>query len=190
MGPSGRARVVAYGQPIDPDSPRIDADVSVLRWPAEEPLRQQLAWFGLPRVLVVDADVRPPEPLDALEDWTRAPAEPDDLAARCDTLRRRAAEPTGRTPVIDEDDLLWVGGDWVALTAAQAPVLRLLVEHLDRVVPFDDLTAAYGSAGGSPHPASVRTLVTRLATRVRAVGLELVTVRRHGVLLTSRAAAR
>jgi DNA-binding response OmpR family regulator len=161
----------------------------VLRWPAEERLRQQLAWFGLPRLLLVEPGVRPPELLDDLEDWTPTPIDPDDLLARCATLRLRAAEPSGRTPMVDDDDLLWVGSSWVALTAAQAPVLRLLVQHLDRVVPFDDLAAAYGSAGGSRHPASVRTLVTRLATRVRTVGLELVTVRGHGVVLTSRATA-
>jgi DNA-binding response OmpR family regulator len=159
--------------------------VSVLTWPAEEPLRQQLAWFRLPRLLVVDPGVRPPELLDELEDWMRAPADPTDLWARSATLTRRAAETERRTPIIDDDDLLWVGTEWVALTGAQAPVMRLLLEHLDRVVRFDAVVAAYESGGGSGHPASVRTLLSRLGARVRSVGLDLVTVRRRGVLLTT-----
>ena len=173
--------------PTDPRPPPLDADVSVLRWPSEEPLRQQLAWFGMPRVLLVEHGVDPPPAIDSLEDWMRAPADAADLAARCATLRRRAEEPAEGDPVLDDDGLLWVGRAWVAVTPVQAPVLRLLVQHLDQVVPFEDLTEAYASAGGSRHPASLRTLVTRLGTRVRAVGVELVTVRGQGVLLTSRA---
>jgi len=52
-------------------------------------------------------------------------------------------------------------------------------------VRFDAVVAAYESGGGSGHPASVRTLLSRLGARVRSVGLDLVTVRRRGVLLTT-----
>jgi phosphoglycolate phosphatase-like HAD superfamily hydrolase len=168
-------------------SSTVDADVSVLRWPTEEQLRQQLAWFGLPRMLLLDPGVQPPEALDGLEDWMRVPADALDLRARSLALQRRAAEPARHTPFIDDDDLLWVGSAWVSITGAQAPVLRLLLDHLDRVVRFDAVVATYESAGGSGHPASVRTLLSRLGARVRPVGLDLVTVRRRGVLLTMAA---
>ena len=69
--------------------------------------------------------------------------------------------------MLDDDDLLWVDREWVALTQAQAPVVRLLLEHLDQVVPFGELQAAYESVGGSGHPASMRTVLTGVATRVR-----------------------
>ena len=72
------------------------------------------------------------------------------------------------------------------LTPAQTPVVTLLVEHLERVVRYESVSAAYESAGGSSHAASLRTLLTRIGARVRPVGLELVTVRRRGVLLTQR----
>ena len=62
--------------------------------------------------------------------------------------------------------------------------MRLLLDHLDRVVRFEAIVAAYEAAGGSGHPASVRTLLSRLGARMRSVGLDLVTVRRRGVLLT------
>jgi len=164
-------------------SRRVDADVSVLRWPEDEELRQQLAWFALPRILLVEGRIRPPELLDELEDWMRTPADPADLRARSDVVRRRAHASLGPSPLLDDDGLLWMGTSWVALTAPQAPVVRLLLDNLDRVVRFETVVAAYEQAGGSGHPASVRTLLARLGARVRSVGLELVTVRRRGVLL-------
>jgi hypothetical protein len=63
--------------------------------------------------------------------------------------------------------------------------VRVLLDHLDKVVRYDALVTAYEATGASGHPASVRTLVARLSTRLRTVGLELVCVRRRGVLLTA-----
>jgi len=176
--------------PIESHARDVDSDVSVLCWPAEASLREQLAWFGLPRVLLLEPGVHPPDPLDGLEDWMRLPADPMDLRARSAVVQRRAAEATTGTPFIDEDDLLWVGSAWVSLTRAQAPVMRLLLDNLGRVVRVDAVAAAYEAAGNSGHLASVRTLLSRIGARVRPVGLELVVVRRRGVLLTSRAGAR
>jgi hypothetical protein len=171
-------------QPIDhPDA--VDACVSLLRWPEEEPLRQQLAWFGLPRVLLVEPPVAPPDLLDELEDWMRTPADPVDLRARTEAVRRRAAESIVAAPLLDDDGLLWVGSTWVALTPSQVPVVRLLLDHPDKVVRFDAVAVACRSAGASGHPASVRTLITRLSARLRTVGLELVSVRQRGLLLTA-----
>jgi hypothetical protein len=170
-------------QPTD-DMTTVAAEVSLLHWPDEEPLRHQLAWFGLPRVLLVEPGARPPDLLDELEDWMRTPADPIDLRARTEAVRRRACSSASLQPVLDDDGLLWMGASWVALTPSQAPVVRVLIDHLDKVVHYDAVMSAYQSTGGSGHPASVRTLVARLATRLRTVGLELVSVRRRGVLLT------
>jgi hypothetical protein len=161
-----------------------EADVAVLRWPSEALLREQLAWFGLPRVLLLAPGVQPPEPLDGLEDWMRDPADPGDLHVRRRTLQRRATMSVHPTPFIDDDALLWIGPSWVPITTAQAPVLRLLLDHLERVVRFDAVVATCEAHGASGHPSSVRTLLGRLGQRIRPVGLEIVTVRRRGVLLT------
>jgi phosphoglycolate phosphatase-like HAD superfamily hydrolase len=159
-------------------------DVSVLSWPEEDRLRQQLAWFNLPRLLLVGAADHPPQLLDELEDWIRTPADPVDLHARCDVLLERATATTTCHPLVDEDGLLWMGSTWVALTSAQVPVVRLLLDNLTKVVRFDAVMGAYEGAGASGHPASVRTMLARLGARVRQVGLELHTVRRRGILLT------
>lgn len=164
-------------------APAIDADVPVVPWPAHEDTRQLLASMRLPRLLLVAPGELPPVPLDELEDWMREPADPVDLAARALALQARADHRDPPPPFLDADGLLWVGARWVAITHQQVPVVELLLKHLDRVVTMDAIVAAYLAGGGSDHPPSVRTLVARLSARIQVVGLELVTVRRRGVVL-------
>jgi hypothetical protein len=160
--------------------------VSVLHWPIDASVREHLAAFRQPRILLVEEGASPPVPLDELEDWMRSPADPSDLRMRSRVLHERALDEAAPCPIVDEQGLLRVGRSWVDLTPSQAPVVALLVDHLDRVVGYDVVGAAYERAGGSSHSASLRTLLTRIGARVRPVGLELLTVRRRGVLLTQR----
>jgi len=131
---------------------------------------------------VVDQGVAPPLPVDDLEDWVRWPPDPDDITARATNLRRRVVlipEPA----VLDDDGLLRRGEHWVAFTEVQVPVLRLLLDNLDRVVRFQTILETYAEAGGTSNEVSVRTVLSRLDARLRPLGLELETVRRRGVLL-------
>ena len=160
--------------------------VSVLRWPVDEHVRRHLAAFRKPRVLLVEPDSEAPPLLDDLEDWLRTPLNPGDLRARSHELHRRAISHQRPQPIIDEQGLLRVGTSWVDLTPSQAPVVSLLIDHLERVVSYEAVGAAYERGGGSSHAVSIRTLLSRIGARVRPVGLELVTVRRRGVLLTQQ----
>jgi hypothetical protein len=49
-------------------------DVMFVRWPGEAERRARLAERHIPRLLLIDDDVAPPEAADCLEDWIRAPA--------------------------------------------------------------------------------------------------------------------
>lgn len=160
-------------------------DVAVLRWPADDSLRQGLVALGRPRLLLIEEGVEPPEPVDQLEDWLRSPADPIDLEVRTNHLQRRTSSEQDVHPHLD-DGLLRVGTAWVAITAVQIPVLELLLANFDRVVPFTQVVDAYASAGGSDHPTSVRTVLVRLGARVTTVGLGLVSVRQRGVMLQFR----
>jgi hypothetical protein len=160
----------------------VAPDVALLRWPRDEIHRRRLAGQRLPRLLVVDRDEPPPHILDELEDWVRANADPLDVQARARTLVGRATELSAQ-PIMDPDGLLRVGERWVAIPATQVLVAELLVRRLDRLVRLEDLTEAYVRAGGSGKAASVKTVIARLGTRVREVGLDLVTVRGRGVVL-------
>lgn len=158
-------------------------EVTLLRWPADESIRLGLAALGRPRILLVDDGLQPPEPVDQLEDWLHWPPDPTDLMVRTNHLSRRAADETEQRPRLDDDGLLRFGNRWAAVSDPQVPLVQLLLVHLDRVVPFEQLVAIYREAGGSGHPASVRTVLARLGARVAEVGLELVTVRQRGVML-------
>jgi hypothetical protein len=96
-------------------------------------------------------------------------------------------EPTTAAPPaprLDEDGLLRVGRDWVAIPDAQLPVVALLVDRYNRLVRTDDLTAAYVSGGHSGSEESIRSLLSRLGKRISCLGLRLRTVRGRGVVLT------
>lgn len=176
-----------------PASPSLDplptsvtlgsVDVALLRWPEEASVRQAMAALGRPRLLLVEPGSLPPESLDGLEDWLRWPPDPAELLLRAQHLGQRSTPVDDPPLVLDDDGMLRRGDRWAAVSETQLPVLRLLLDNIDRVVPFDAIVEAYRSAGGSSHPASVRTSLVRISARVRPLGVELVSVRRRGMVL-------
>ena len=162
--------------------PELGPGVTLVRWPAEAAVRSGLAALGQPRLLLLDVGVAPPAPLDDLEDWVHWPPAPEELAARAANLRgrmTREAEP----PILDGDGLLRRGDRWVAISDVQIPMIQHLLDHLGRVVRYSTIVEAYVAGGGTNRAASVRTVLSRLDGRVRPVGLEIVTIRRRGVML-------
>jgi DNA-binding response OmpR family regulator len=119
--------------------------------------------------------------LDDLEDWVRESIHPDDLAARTRPLAERAVEDP---PTIDADGLVRFDGRWAVVPASQVALLQLLIERFDRVVAKQDVVAAYEACGGSGHANSVRSVTVRLSKRLAAIGLDLVTIRGRGFMLT------
>lgn len=89
-------------------------------------------------------------------------------------------------PSLDEDGLLRHRGRWVAISDAQIPVVRLLLDRFGRLVRDGDLLDAYLDAGGNGSRASMRSLVHRVGRRVGEIGLELRAVRGRGVVLDVR----
>lgn len=87
--------------------------------------------------------------------------------------------------MLDEDGLLRVGDDWVAIPDAQLPVVTLLVDRFGKLVRRDALVRAYVEAGNSGNEASIRSLLARVGRRVARLGLKLHTVRGRGVMLAS-----
>jgi hypothetical protein len=163
-----------------------DLEVALIRWPEEASLREGLAARGRPRHLLVEQGALPPDILDGPEDWLRCPPDPAELLWRAQHVRHRAAPTVAEQELVLEDHGVLRRGDrWVAISEAQLPILELLLEHLDRVVPFDEVVAAYGAEGGSSVPASVRTVVSRLEQRIRPLGIDILSVRRRGIVLRS-----
>lgn len=155
--------------------------VLVWPWPMDAEQRRALAIAHVPRVFVVDPDGAPPNGLDELEDWVRAPVDPDEVRTRAARLVHRHVEPlTPTVPVLESGDILRHRGRWVALSAVErAIVVRLLADY-DHCVPRADL------GDGADH-AALNTRIKRIRHRIAPLGLTIKTVRARGFVLCDAA---
>ena len=160
-----------------------EPEVIALRWPADEDSVHIARDRRQPRFLVVEGDDEPPARWDHLVEWVRLPADRRDVQARVAALRCRAAELPAR-PSLDGYDRLLFRRRWVALTPSDYKLIEPLVEHFDEVVPYERVVGTpAGSDGAAPVAGRVR--LTRLRRRIAPLGLEIRTVRPHGLALTA-----
>jgi len=109
---------------------------------------------------------------------TRSGSELQDLY---DTIGRHTP-PAPEPPRLDDDGLLWNGRRWVVVPEAQLAVVQLVLDHADQLVRTALIRSTYMRTGSSGHPASIRTMVNRVAGRFADVGLTLHLVRSKGVI--------
>jgi DNA-binding response OmpR family regulator len=160
-----------------------EPQVVLLHWPTDAAALDAARERRRPRFLVVEDDAEPPAQWDRLEEWIRLPADRRDVQARVVALRSRAAELPLR-PTLDGYDRLLFRHRWVALTPSDYKLIEPLVEHFDEVVPYERVVGpANGSDGAAPVAGRVR--LTRLRRRIAPLGLEIRTVRPHGLALTA-----
>src|SRR3546814_11536555 len=76
-------------------------DVTIVRWPDERSLREDLAKSGRARLLLVETDAAPPIASDPLEPWARPPCGAPDVRDRMEGLRLRLATPPVLVPALD-----------------------------------------------------------------------------------------
>ena len=176
------------------DPPERGPDVTLVRWPEQEATRAALQADGRARLLLLDPSTPAPEPGDDLEDWVRIPVAEADLRARVRWLAHRAAGGKAvahgsRAPVLDDDGLVRVGDEWVALPPVEQRLARALLDRLGAVVTRDALAKA-GWPGGTPGRNALDVHVLRLRRRLAPVHLTIHTVRSRGYLLSVDAAER
>lgn len=167
----------ALGNGATPSAP----DVVLLRWPDEEARRAQLGAAGVPRLLLLDGALGPPESVDPLEDWIRIPAAEGDVDARVATLVARAGRALA-APTVDDDGLFHHRGRWVTLSPVERALAAALVDRFGSVVGRDVLVRR-AWPGGSPTRNALDVHVLRLRRRIAGLGLEVRTVRARGYLL-------
>ena len=156
-------------------------DVVLVRWPEEAPALDRLRVVGVPRLLLVDPEIAPPESIDTLEDWIRLPADDRDVRARVAALSARASRD-GVAAEIDDDGLLRHRGEWVSLSPVERALAAALVERFGAVVGRETL-ARRAWPGGAPTRNALDVHVLRLRRRIAPLGLELRTVRSRGYLM-------
>ncbi len=162
-------------------------DVMLLRWPVERSTRDRLRTAGVPRLLLLDGPIDPPEVVDCLEDWIRVPAAQADVQARVAALNLRSAEHSNQCPALDSHGVLRFAGTWVSLPPVQSRLTRALVDHFGAVVSRETLGRS-GWPGGLPGRNALDVHVLRLRRRLSTVGLAIRTVRSRGYLLEAATA--
>ena len=153
----------------------------VLRWPSQATEARRLGRLGVPRLLLIEDGVEPPDVGDDLEAWLRMPADDGELGRRLRWMAGKTRMP--RDPVtMDDYGRVLVGTRWVALSATQARMAAVLVASFGEVVTVKCLI----EAGWLDHPVTTNNLrgqISRLRKRLLTVGLVLQTVRGRGVVL-------
>jgi hypothetical protein len=156
-------------------------DVAVLRWPSQDEARASLARRSVPRLLLVEAGAQPPSDGDCLEDWTRLPANAEDIRVRLRTLANRAAEHSS-LPELDEFGQLSYRGRRAQLSPTEERIIRRLLEDFGS--PVDDAElAALGWPQGAPNKGALRVHLSRARRRIEPVGLEILSRRNVGHLI-------
>lgn len=157
-------------------------DVVLVRWPDERDRREELRRTGRPRLLLLDDGSPAPTTVDALEDWIRLPADEADVRARVQALELRAMGNGAGLPSLDDDGVLRVDGQWVALPPVEARLTSALLDRWGAVVSRDALSRA-GWPDGAPGRNALDVHVLRLRRRLDPLGLVIRTVRSRGYVL-------
>src|SRR3954453_16738979 len=106
----------------------------LVRWPGEAEQRSRLAARQIPRLLLVDDGIPPPEALDCLEDWIRLPAPESDVRARIDGLLTRSRAHLRTVPEIDSPGIPPFGSGWVPPPPVESRLADALVVRFGAVV--------------------------------------------------------
>ena len=154
----------------------------LVRWPNEAEQRARLAERQIPRLLLVDDGIPPPDSLDCLEDWIRLPAPESDVRARIDGLLTRTRAHLRSVPEIDAHGVLRFGSRWVSLPPVEARLADALVLRFGAVVGRDTLRRSVWP-GSSPGRNVLDVHVLRLRRRLAPLGLAIRTVRSRGYML-------
>jgi hypothetical protein len=158
----------------------------VLRWPADQKRRRDLADLGVPRLFLVKSDAAPPVCDDPLEDWVRLPCDERDIDARINALRARASTGTpSARPQLDGNGRLLRNNRWVPLSPIEEQLCRLMIGEFGAVVSDRRLMAA-AWPNGTGTPTGLRLQLTRLRRRIGDLGLEVRSVRGKGYVLQNR----
>ncbi|CAN5727180.1 MAG: winged helix-turn-helix domain-containing protein [Iamia sp.] len=169
------------------DPTNSGAEVTLVRWPAQDARRTALRAARRARLLLLDPSTPVPTPDDDLEDWVRIPVAEADLRARVRWLAHRVAgcDATGDDtgPTIDEDGLVRIGPDWVALPPVEHRLARALLDRMGAVVSRDALAHA-GWPDGAPGRNALDVHVLRLRRRLAPLRMTIHTVRSRGYLLS------
>src|SRR5262245_14277578 len=158
-------------------------DVVVLRWPEQADDVDRLDRLGVPRLLLVEPGVAPPEHESCLQDWVRLPAEDADVRVRLRALSHRPARhPVA--PSIDTVGQLSHRGQTLFLSPLDQRLAELFISRFGDLVDESEIRDKVWPEGTTTQ--GIRVQVSRLRRRIAAVGLTITCVRNLGYVMHER----
>jgi len=158
-------------------------DVVVLRWPEQASDVDRLDALGIPRLLLVEPGVPPPQASSCLQDWIRLPADDADVRARIEMLGRRPSwHPT--LPRVDDAGQLLYRGQSLFLSPLDERLARVLIEHFGELVPEETLLEHGWPTGTTIQ--SARVQFSRMRRRIAPLGLTITRARGTGYVMHHR----
>jgi DNA-binding response OmpR family regulator len=157
--------------------------VELIRWPDQASLRSALARAGVPRLLLVETDDEPPNPLGLGEDWARLPTDDETLIAQAEHLLERMAAYSSVAPIIGADRVLRRAEASVALSPSEAKIVGRLLDHSGTVVGRDELELLLWPDGSVPGQRSLDYVVQRLRRRIAELNICINTSRGRGFVI-------
>jgi hypothetical protein len=157
--------------------------VELITWPDQSALRSALARAGVPRLLLVDGEHEPPNPLGLGEDWATLSAVDDELISKAEQLLARMAHYASVAPTIDADRVLRRAEASVALSPSEAKVVGRLLEQSGTVVSRDELEHLLWPDGTVPGERSLDYVVQRLRRRIAELNICINTARGRGFVI-------
>jgi len=157
--------------------------VELVRWPDQSGLRSAFARAGVPRLLLVDVDHSPPNPLGLAEDWAPWPSDDLALIGKAEQLLERMAEHASEAPTIAPDRVLRRAGASVALSPSEAKIVGCLLDHSGVIVGRDELERLLWPDGDVPGERSLDYVVQRLRRRIAELNICINTSRGRGFVI-------
>jgi len=161
-------------------------DVVVLRWPEQADDVDRLDRLGVPRLLLVEPGVAPPDHDSCLQDWVRLPADDADVRVRLRALSHRPAHHPV-VPSIDTVGQLSHRGQTLFLSPLDQRLAELLISHFGDLVAEDEIRGKVWPDGTTTQ--AVRVQVSRLRRRIAEVGLTITCMRNLGYVMHERSSA-
>jgi len=160
---------------------RLTTDVAVLRWPDDQEESARLERLGLPRLLVVEPEMAPPESASCLQAWIRFPATDEDVRARLAALGHHAARHPA-APVIDPWGQLSFRDMNAFLSPREHAIAQALVNLFGTAVSEDELIQA-GWPEDDGTATALRVHCHRLRRRLAPLRLTVKSIRGYGYMM-------
>jgi DNA-binding response OmpR family regulator len=162
-------------------------EVATIQWPAQRTLRATRLARRQPSLLLIEPGAPVPFIDAVLEDWTLATASFNELEARREAVRRRAAalrehSPRSASPSLDLDGVLRIGDRSVILAPIEVRLLRAFLARPGSVLSREELAATVWP-DGAPKSNSLNVRLTHLRRRLAPLGFSFLTFSNRGYML-------